>query len=238
MPKLKYDHILLFVNNEELKDSLDKIFTPAEKLTSIHTSQGTQGYYYLFYNTYIELLFLTDSAKAHLNQENFGSNYIKRWEGSKANCPVGFGMMMTRWDSAIADTGFHKYISDDSPEGEYYLMSHYNVDASQPLIYVSQPHRAYQSLQSLDEVNLRPKEIREDLRNYLIHNSGVKALSHITYSSTQGPTAESNLKILDARPVIKVESSATTTLTMMFDGGNNQQKEFVLNDNTRLLIKY
>lgn len=58
--KLQYDHILFFVNDYALKDSLDAFFTPAEKLTTEHKSQGTIGYYYLFYNTYIELLFLAD----------------------------------------------------------------------------------------------------------------------------------------------------------------------------------
>lgn len=76
---LSYDHIVLFANDYALKDSLDRIFTPAEKLTTEHKTQGTIGYYYLFYNTYIELLFLHDTTRAKLNQDDFGSDYLSRW---------------------------------------------------------------------------------------------------------------------------------------------------------------
>jgi hypothetical protein len=237
-PKLEYDHILLFVDNHNLKDSLNKMFTPAAKLTTRHTQQGTTGYYYLFYNTYIELLYLTDSTKAHLNQKNFGSDYVQRWNADKSYCPIGFGMVMMPWDTVLADTGFYRYISDDSPDGDYYLMSHYNGDAGQPLIYISQPHRTYQSIQTLEDVNQRPEEIREDLKHYLTHSSGAKTLSQIVFTSPQGNGAKGNLTMLEADQIINVESSDTPMLTLIFDGGKNNKKEFALNDRTKLIIKY
>ena len=145
---LEFDHLVIFVNNDALKDSLDKLFTPAEKLTTEHNSQGTIGHYYLFYNTFIELLFLEDSTKALQNTENFGSNYIQRWARGDSTCPIGFGMKMSPWDTSLVGKNFHNYQSNDSPDEEYYLMSNYNTNLKQPLIYVSMPHRAYKLLSS------------------------------------------------------------------------------------------
>lgn len=237
-PKLEFDHILIFTRDHALKDSLDKIFTPAEKLTTEHTHQGTIGHYYLFYNTYIELLFLTDSTRASENVNNFGSDYVKRWEESGPFCPIGFGMLMTRWPKTIENLPFRKYQSSDSPDGEYYLMSEYNNDPSQPMIYVSMPKRAYESLDSIQEVMQRPEEIRADLRKYLTHDSGVKSISQIIYTYTKENEAHGNLDILKNSPGVEVKSSESASLTLVFDSHGNQQKQLLLNNGTKLILKY
>lgn len=235
---LKFDHIVLFVNNDALKDSLDKFFTPAEKLTTEHRSQGTIGYYYLFYNTFIELLFLADSTKALQNTDYFGSDYVSRWARDEGNCPIGFGMLMSPWDTSLVNTDFHKYQSNDSPDDEYYLMSNYNNDLSQPLIYVSMPHRAYKSLKSLEEIDQRPEEIRNDLEKYLTHSSRVKNLSQITYSFSNENRNRRNTKILKANSKIKIERADSTYLTLVFDNRRKNRKEFKLNEQTKLIINY
>lgn len=235
---LEFDHVLLFVSNHALKDSLDKIFTPAEKLTTEHRNQGTIGYYYLFYNTYIELLFLQDSINAQLNKDNFGSDYLLRWSNKERFCPIGFGMLLSPWDTNIENKNFRKYQSSDTPDNEYYLMSSYNNDLSKPLIYISQPHRAYKSLESLDEIDERPEEIRDDLKKYLTHRSDVKRISQIIYSFTGEGNDEGNMKILQKSTIIEVERSNSTSLTLVFDDGINEQKEYILNDQTKLIIKY
>lgn len=235
---LKFDHIILFVNNDALKDSLDKVFTPAEKLTTEHRSQGTIGYYYLFYNTFIELLFLEDSAKALQNTDNFGSDYVSRWAKDEGNCPIGFGMLMLPWDTSTENTNFHKYQSSDSPDGEYYLMSKYNNNLSDPFIYISQPQHAYKSLESLEEIDDRPKEIRNDLKKYLTHKSHVRAITQITYSSSNENKEEGNMGILLESSTIHLERSDSTYLTLVFDNGRNEQKEFMLSDQIKLIIKY
>jgi hypothetical protein len=236
--KLEYDHILLFVRDYALKDSLDRIFTPAEKLTTEHKSQGTIGYYYLFYNTYIELLFLQDTINAKANKDNFGSDYLSRWKQDESHCPIGFGMLMTPWDTSTINANFHKYQSNDSPNGEYYLMSKNNNDISKPLVYVSQPHRAYKALESLKEIDERPEEIRDDLKKYLTHRKNIKKISQIIYSHTDESKVEGNLKILQETTIIDVKKSNTTSLTLVFDKGRNRQKEFMLNDQIKLIVKY
>jgi hypothetical protein len=237
-PKLEFDHILLFVHNHSLKDSLDEIFTPAEKLTTQHKNQGTIGYYYLFYNTYVELLFLQDSIHAQRNVENFGSDYVSRWSQNQRYCPIGFGMLMSPWDTNTQNIHFHKYPNRDSPGNEYYLMSEYNHDLSKPFIYISQPHRAYKSLETLHEIDHRPEEIREDLRSYLTHKNQVRRISRIIYSYSTESHSEGNLKFLKENPMIVVSKSGSDSLTLEFDNGQNGQKAFMLNDHTTLIIKY
>lgn len=237
-PNLEFDHILLFVNNDNLKDSLDKIFTPAEKLTTEHKIQGTIGYYYLFYNTYIELLFLTDSTNAQLNKNNFGSDYISRWTKSSNACPIGFGMLMSPWDISMEYKYFHKYQSNDSPSDEYYLMSKYNNDLLQPLIYVSMPHRAYKSLESLEEIDQRPEEIKNDLKNYLTHRSGVRNITQISYTYSKNMKSLENLKLLNENSLIQCKKSDSTSLILVFDNKGKKRKEFRLNDHIKLIIKY
>lgn len=236
--KLKYDHILFFVNDYALKDSLDAFFTPAEKLTTEHKSQGTIGYYYLFYNTYIELLFLADTTVAKENKANFGSDYLLRWIQDEQFCPVGFGMQMTPWDTTAIHLNFHKYQSKDSPEGEYYLMSKDNNDPSQPFIYISQPHRAYQSLASLEDIEERDEEIRDDLRKYLTHKRDLKKITQIIYAYTNENKLEGNLTILLESSMVDVVKSNSASITLVFDNQRNEQKEWMLNNQTRLIIQY
>lgn len=236
--KLEFDHIVLFVSDYALKDSLDQLFTPAEKLTTEHKSQGTVGYYYLFYNTFIELLFLQDSTNAKLNKENFGSNYLLRWSKDESYCPIGFGMLMSPWDINIEKTAFSKYESKDSKNDEYYLMSDYNSNLSQPLIYVSMPHHDYKSVDSLEDIDKRPKEIRSDLKNYLTHRSQVKRISKIIYSSSLEDKSSGNMRILKKNQSIQVQTANSSALILIFDNERNNQKQLRLNDNTKLIIQY
>jgi hypothetical protein len=236
--KLEYDHILLFVSDYAIKDSLDRIFTPAEKLTTEHKSQGTIGYYYLFYNTYMELLFLQDTINAKANKENFGSDYLSRWTQDKSHCPIGFGMLMTPWDTSTINVNFHKYQSSDSPNDEYYLMSKNNNDLSKPFIYISQPDRAYKSLESLEDIDERPEEIRDELKKYLTHSKNLKKISRIIYSYAGVSEVEGNMNILQESKIIDVQKSNSTSLTLIFDNGRNEQKEFMINDQIKLIIEY
>lgn len=219
---LEYDHIVLFINDSTIKDSLDLLFTPAQNLITKHDVQGTIGYYYLFYNTYIELIFLTDSTNAKLNKDNFGSDYISRWNKHGNSCPIGFGMSISPWDTTTLNKEFHVYRSNDSPEGEFYLMSNYNKSLQQPLVYVSMPHRKYKSLKSLDEINQRPEEIRTDLKNYLTHSSQVKNISRIVYSSKM--KNNDNLNYLKNNTMVQCIKADSTSLTLTFDNNTKKQK--------------
>lgn len=235
--RLEFDHVLLFVSNEDLKDSLDVLFTPAEKLTTVHENQGTKGYYYLFFNTYIELLFLEDPMKAAENSESFGSDYVLRWSDEDRYSPVGIGMTLSPWDTSLIMDDFRVYQSADSPEGEYYLMSDFNDDPSQPMIYVSQPRRAHEALDSIEDVNTKPEEIREDLRLYLTHPNGIKRLTNVIYTYADHSSRSGNVDILHSSSVM-VKPSEIESITMIFDNNSDHHKEFMINDRVKLIVEY
>lgn len=237
-PNLQYDHLLLFTQSEELKNQLDQIFTPAEKLTTTHENQGTEGFYYLFYNTYIELLFLKDSNRVKENSNRFGSEYLLRWKTEENHCPIGIGMTMNPWPEEIQSNQFHKYQSKDAPEGEYYLMSESNRLISEPLIYVSQPHRAYESIESLEELNTRPKEIRADLLQYLSHSCKAKKLTNVLYSYPTKALHDGNTALLAKSEGVEIKKAKNYMITLVFDEGETGEKVFQVNDHTMLRIKY
>ena len=235
--KLNFDHLLFFVSDPSIKDSLDQLFAPAEKLTTEHYHQGTIGYYYLFYNTYIELLFLEDSGRVKENSKRFGSDYLRRWsEESRCN-PISFGMIMDPWDTSAIEMSYHIYQSKDAPEEEYYIMSAANRDLSQPFIYVSQPHRAHKPISSMEDIQNRPEEIREDLRNYLTHPTQVQRLSRIIYTTPE-KEHEGNLKIIEENEAIRVEESDMTSITLLFDDGKGNSKSLMINQEVKLIIRY
>jgi hypothetical protein len=238
-PGLKYDHIILFTNNPALKDSLDLLFTPAEKLTTEHPSQGTIGYYYLFYNTYLELLYLKDSAVVLRNKSNFGSDYLSRWDQQNEVCPVGFGLSLTPWDSIGLNENFKVYQSDDAPKGEYYMMSKYNNALTDPLLYVSLPHRRYQPVKSLDDIKHKPPEIQNDLRNYLSHSSGVKNLIQINYAYPRKSKDAGNLRLLNDISTIEMKPADQPSLTLCFDHEEHKkQMKLPLTNQFNLIIQY
>lgn len=237
--KFKFDHLVLFVNDDALKDSMDNFFTPAKKLTSEHKTQGTIGYYYLFLNTYIELLFLNDSAMAISNEEKFGSEYISRWSSGGTYCPVGFGLSMIPWDTSLVKGKFTAYQSSDTPLNEYYLMSIHNKDLNQPLIYVSMPHRNYKPFQSLEEIDRRADESkREDLKTYLTHKSKVKNLTRIVLTGSCKAAKEENIRIVDDLTGIQHQYADTASLMLEFDKGKERRRVYMLNDRMKLIINY
>lgn len=235
--KFRYDHIILFTTDIYLKDSLDRIFTPAQKLTTKHTKQGTIGHYYLFYNTYIELLYLEDSAVAKNNAVKFGSNYLSRWKPDGHATAIGFGLMAKFHSKAAASNNFHKYYSGDSPGSEYYLMSVHNKDSTQPFLYISMPHRGYESINSIQEISQRPQEIQEDLKSYLTHDSGIQSISKITYKYRAELLKSENLKLLSQTGVV-TQKSASTSLTLRFDTDQKKRKEFYINETETLILYY
>ena len=75
-PEITFDHVILFVSDSTLETAFaNELFTLAEKLTSVHKEQGTRCKYYLFHNTYLELLYLGDREKAKTNTSRFGTDY-------------------------------------------------------------------------------------------------------------------------------------------------------------------
>ncbi len=234
-----FDHIVIFANNGNLEDSLSEaILSPAHKLRTQHMEQGTLGHYFLFYNTFIEFLYLEDTAKALANESKFGSAYTKRWETANGSCPFGFGLNPTPFDTALLGGAFNIYQSLDAPEDEFYLMSVHNKRLDQPLLYLSMPHRAYRAFTSLEEIDQRVEAYkREDLKSYLTHPGGIKKLTEVRVKLPVEKHMEGNTALLKGVGQIKIEKSETYGLTLVFDH-HIQGKEYSIQGDYELIIQY
>ena len=237
--QVKYDHLVLFVKTKKLQEELtESLFTLAEKAGTAHLNQGTKGRYFFFYNTYIELLYLSDSAKAIANQSNFGSNYIKRWETTANSCPFAFGLNLIPFDTSLTPLSFHKYKSKDAATDDFYLMSPYNTELNQPMIYVSTPKHAYEPYNSLDDVDLRFEDfMRVEQKSYLSHPSGIKRLTDIKVTLAENESISGNNEFLNNLEQVQIEKGLQHELILIFDE-QAQGKEFSFEVDFPLIIKY
>jgi len=234
--EFEFDHVLLFVQEDGLEDSLiHHLFTPAEKLTTAHTEQGTLGKYFLFYNTYIELLYLKDKSKAIENENRFKSAYVKRWE--TGGCPLSFGLSLTPFDTTLTPYKFNTYSSLDAPKNEYYLMSAYNT-SYYPMLYVSMPDRAYRKYDSFEQIDqVVEADKREDVKRYLTHPSGIKRLTQVIVTTPHAEADQQNIQLLQSLANTQVINGDQYALTLVFDEGL-QGKEYHFNGSFELIIRY
>ena len=231
---LRFDHLVFFVADSSLEQALtQQLFHPAEKLATPHPGQGTEGHYVLFLNTSIEFLYLRDSAAARRNEERFGSRYTQRWEPG-AN-PIAFGLIAEPFDTTLS--GFHTYHGPDQLEGERYLMAAGNTDPTQPLLYASMPHRAHKTMSSMEEVERADPAIREDLRHYLSHPSGIRRLTGLVLTVPDSTMGTGNVALLQELEGVEVRKGDGYALTLAFDGAA-QGKEFRWSEKVELVIRY
>ena len=83
--KFKFDHIVIFCADSEVENKLqENLLKVGEKLSTKHNAQGTQGRYFIFYNSFIEFLYLEDSIAVKKNETRFKSNYSERWKNNNS----------------------------------------------------------------------------------------------------------------------------------------------------------
>ena len=231
---LRFDHLVFFVADSSLEHALtQELFHPAEKLTTQHPGQGTEGRYVLFLNTSIEFLYLRDSAAAWRNEDRFGSRYTQRWEPG-ANV-IAFGLIAEPFDTTRAN--FHTYHGPDQPEGERYLMAAGNTDPTQPLVYASMPYRAHATLASLDEVERADPALRDELRHYLGHSSGIRRLTGVVITVPDSALGTGNVALLRELEGVEVRQGQGYTLLLEFDHAA-QEREFCRGDGMALIVRY
>lgn len=238
--QFEFDHLVIFTQSKQLEKNLENaLFTLAEKAGSQHNEQGTEGHYFFFYNTFIELLYAKDSVKILANESKFGSAYGNRWKKPNDNCPFGFGLNLTPFDTNLTNYKFKVYASSDAPVGEYYLMSENNkTNQQQPMIYLSMPHHAYKPYSTINDVDQRFEEhIRADQKSYLTHPSGVKRLTEIILTIPEETGSDGNIEILKTLNQVKVQKGNKYGLTLTFDN-QAQEKEVVVPNDFQLIIKY
>ena len=224
----KFDHLLLFVKDSSIQKSLENIFTLGINLSSHHKNQGTYSRFFIFYNTFIELLYPYDTTKILENQKLFGSQYSLRWNSSDSLCPIAFGFMTTPSDSKCVN--MRPYFSRDAPQNEYYLMSEENSNIKQPLVYSSSKERGYKKINKLEEFDpkMNPK-YRNDFLQYLSHKSGVQKLSQIVLTVPE-KTNGFNLNLVAQQKIVKIVYGKSYSLKLIFDH-HKQGKTIVIQNN-------
>lgn len=236
--KFEFDHIVIFSQNTAIEDSLKKsILTKGDKLTTTHKNQGTLGNYYIFYNTFIEFLYLNDTLAAKGNEHLFKSDYTSRWENDGQICPFGFGLRLSPFDTSQTLFPLTAYHSLDSPRDEYYLMSEFNIDNGQPLIYISSPQRGYIAIDSLSEVDqIFDPHVSNDFKEYLTHPSEIKSLTKVIVTVPEGANKE-NPELLSTLRNFEIREGKDYELFLIFDD-EAQGKELSLKEPFELTIRY
>ncbi|MCH2021171.1 MAG: hypothetical protein MK207_01720 [Saprospiraceae bacterium] len=234
---LTFDHVLIFCKGNEFEDSLSQLFTFADKLSSKHPEQGTMGRYILVMNSFIELLYIEDSAKVKNNEDRFRSPYLNRWDPGSA-CPFAFGLILEPYDSTTCVYPFEAYRSLDIPQEAYYLMSVANKDASQPMIYASPKERAHRTYEDISEIyEIEDDNKRRDLKKYMQHPSGIQRLTSVIISLPSGEIIEGNLKILNELKEVETVKAEGYQLTLVFDEAK-QGKSFDIVADIDVRIEY
>ncbi len=235
--EFEFDHLVFFVTDSTLENNLKDIFTFGEKLTTQHKHQGTEGHYFIFYNTFIEFLYLNDSNAARNNEQLFKSQYTKRWKNEPFICPLGIGLTMNPFDTSKSSFPFSAYHSLDSPKEEYYLMSAFNKNQEQPLLYISQPERAYHKIEQINELDsLLEEPVRSDFKNYLTHPSEIKRLTQ-TIITLPNDVSGKNVELLEHLNGIKIKHGNKFEITLVFDNAV-QNKSISIPGNFGLTIHY
>ena len=236
--KFEFDHIVIFSQSTTIEDSLQRsVLTKGEKLTTTHKNQGTLGNFYIFYNTFIEFLYLEDTLAAKENEHLFKSDYTSRWRNDDPICPFGFGLRLSPFDTTQTSFPLTVYQSMDSPKDEYYLMSKFNVDNEQPLIYISSPQRGYISIDSLSEVDqIFDPHVSNDFKEYLTHPSGIKNLTKVVVTVPEDVSKE-NLELLSTLRDFEIREGKAYGLLLIFDD-EAQGKELSLKEPFELTIRY
>lgn len=222
---MEFDHVVVLVSDEELERWLSEFLTPAAALETRHDGQGTRGRYFLLLDAFVELLSLEDPAEVRENVEEFGSDYAVRWSAAANASPFAVGLTVDSIDPATAPFPAIVYRSQG---GGAYLMARGNVDAAAPLVYATDPSRAYRRRASIDEVDsIEDPARREEVRRYLTHPAGMERLTRVVVTVPVGDGDLPNARLLDALDRVEVVEGAAHHLLLELDrGASGRTREF------------
>ena len=194
------------VDSSQLEEEfLKHLFTPAEKLKTVHHHQGTTGSYILLYNTFIEFLYLTDIEQARTNEIDFGSKYSRRWRGSSAASRLGFGIKAVPFGLDLFSDDYTVYDNVDGIDEHAYVMPIANRDLDQPLVYVTGPENSFDPIDDFDDLSrIENEDIRQDVKKYMTHPSGIRKLTGIVVTKPVDHEAGSNWKLLEELDMVTV----------------------------------
>ena len=216
----EYDHVVVFVPDDEFRRWLSGFLTPAAALETRHEGQGTRGRYFLLLDSFIELLSLEDEAEARANHAAFGSDYVERWSGDADVSPFAVGLTVATLEPADAPFDATLYASKDG--AGRYLMARGNADLASPLIYATGRDRAYRRRESISEVEAIEDPVRrEEVRLYLTHPAGIERLTRVVLTVPAGQGDNANARMIDAPGRAEVVEGDAHHLLLECDGGGS-----------------
>lgn len=216
-PGVRFDHLVLFAPDASLQAWLELHFTEAEALETRHDGQGTRGRYFLFLNSFLEVLTLEDEAEARRNEAAFGSDYVVRWKGGEAS-PIAVGLTFDAAGFEAPPLAHHRYRADETEGG--YVMAAGNAEPRGPLVYGTGPERAYPVRSSISEVDaIEDPGRRADVRRYLTHPSGALRLTEVVLRGPAAARGSRNVDLVESLPRVSYQSATEHGLVLEFDGG-------------------
>ena len=234
MNTLQLDHILIWVHKDAPEMELFKESGFTGIISGKHTGQGTAGKYIFFLNFYIELLYISNSMEALNNLDNFGCNYMERynWRESKASA-LGLGLKMPSFNKDSIPFEYVEYKASWMAK-DALLMAKDNTNVSTPLIFLLQPSMEFPCYTSIEEM-LRDKK-PEDFKQNHIHANGIKTLtSYKIHVKTTSGLSETSNKLV--RNGIHIAAGDKERMELIFDN-NIQNKQIDFRPVLPLIIKY
>lgn len=211
----RFDHVVIFAEDDALQSWLEVHLTPAEALETRHDGQGTRGRYFLFLNSFLEVLTLEDADEAQSNEEAFGSPYVARWRDEHA-APIAFGLTLEKDSFASPPFDHLRYRQED--DGGGYVMAKGNVDLSAPLVYATGPDRAYPRRESIKELDsIEDAGRREEVRRYLTHSCGAKSLTQVIWRAPESGNRGPNTELMHSFPEVTLEQGIHHEIILEFD---------------------
>ncbi len=208
-----FDHLVFFVSDTNMEQQFNRLFTLGEKLTTQHYHQGTYSHFYLFYNTFIELLYIDDSIRIKSNSAALGSKYLERWKSKAHINRLGFGLILNDFDTTCAD--LHPYYSKDNKG--HYLMSKANAKEEDVFIYASEATQQYKDITKLEDLkqHFKPPYLA-DFMQYNQHSSGITTLTKIRIALPDANQKE-NIEEISKFNLVSIEDAKTFRCILEFD---------------------
>lgn len=207
--------VVVLAKDDALQRWLEAHLTPAKALETRHEGQGTRGRYFLFLNSFLEVLTLADADEARSNEVAFGSPYVARWRDGHA-APIAFGLALDK--NSFASPPFEHVRYRQNEDGRGYVMASGNVDLAAPLVYASGPARAYPRRASMKEVRtIEDPSRREEVRRYLTHACGARSLTRVIWRAPDPGTRGPNAELLRQLPELTLEHGLAHELVLEFD---------------------
>ena len=205
---LAVDHFYILVSKKAPEAvSLQQIGLNIDPDTSVHTGQGTASVSFLFYNFYLELIWID-------NSEELGKalpNLKQKFDASKSGgSPFGIGLHRVNPDMNSLPFPTYSYFAEWMKPGTTIELAHI-IHPNEPEIFVVPPYMAWN-----EQIKVAPQ-----LLGRINHDLGLKNLSGIRIIGPGLPTISDAITTLKDQNLVKFKSGDSHLVELIFDHGLN-----------------